>query len=77
MKIKKEFIGLVMGSKIGMLKITEGKEELYSKLELNIFEDEINEGSNNGKRRTKSKRKDNDSRADLPIRVSERPDEDE
>ena len=77
MKIKKEFIGLVMGSKIGMLKITEGKEELYSKLELNIFEDEINEGSNNGKRRTKSKRKDNDSRTDLPIRISERPDEDE
>lgn len=77
MKIKKEFIGLVMGSRIGMLKITEGKEELYSKLELNIFEDEINEGSNNGKRRTKSKRKDNDSGTDLPIRISERPDEDE
>jgi hypothetical protein len=77
MKIKKEFIGLVMGSKIGMLKITEGKEELYSKLGLNIFEDEINEGSNNGKRRTKSKGEDNDSGTDLPIRVSERSDEDE
>ena len=77
MKIKKEFIGLVMGSKIGMLKITEGKEELYSKLGLNIFADEINEGSNNGKRRTKSKGEDNDSGTDLSIRISERPDEDE
>lgn len=77
MKIKKEFIGLIMGSKIGMLKITEGKEELYSKLGLNIFEDETNEGSNNGKRRAKSKRKDDDSGTDLPIRVSERSDEDE
>jgi hypothetical protein len=77
MKIKNECIGLIMGSKIGMLKITEGKEELYIKLGLNIFEDETNEGSNNGKRGTKSKRKDNDSGADISIRVSERPDEDE
>ena len=77
MKIKKEFIGLVMGSKIGMLKITEGNEELYTKLGLNIFEDETNEGSNDGKRRTKSKGEDNDSGTDLPIRVSERSDEDE
>ena len=66
-----------MGSKIGMLKITEGNEELYTKLGLNIFEDETNEGSNDGKRSTKSKGEDNDSRTDLPIRVSERSDEDE
>lgn len=77
MKIKKEFIGLVMGSKIGMLKITEGNEELYTKLGLNIFEDETNEGSNDGKRRTKSKRKDDTGRANIPVRVSERSDEEE
>ena len=77
MKIKKEFIGLVMGSKIGMLKITEGNEELYTKLGLNIFEDETNEGSNNGKRSTKSKRKDDTGTANIPVRVSERSDEEE
>jgi hypothetical protein len=77
MKIKKECIGLVMGSKIGMLKITEGNEELYTKLGLNIFEDETNEGSNDGKRRTKSKRKDDTGRANILVRVSERSDEEE
>jgi hypothetical protein len=77
MKIKKECIGLVMGSKIGMLKITEGNEELYTKLGLNIFEDETNEGSNDGKRRTKSKRKDDTVRANILVRVSERSDEEE
>jgi hypothetical protein len=77
MKIKKECIGLVMGSKIGMLKITEGNEELYTKLGLNIFEDETNEGSNDGKRSTKSKGEDDTGRANILVRVSERSDEEE
>ena len=77
MTIRKECIGSKMSSRIGFVTIVEGNEELYKKLGLNVFEDETNKGSNDGKRRTKSKGKDNDSNTDIPIRVSERSDEDE
>ncbi|MAF36274.1 hypothetical protein CL622_04110 [archaeon] len=56
MKIKNEFIGSKVFKKPhGTFTIEEGKEELYTKLELDIFEDEPNKtkkGRGNGKRST-------------------------
>jgi hypothetical protein len=63
MKIKKEFIGVRHGSKVGMVLIEEGKEELYKKLGLNIFEDEPNKtkkGTRNAKRSTDLSGEDDD-----------------
>lgn len=60
MKIRKELIGAKHGSVVGMLTIEEGKELLYKKLGLDIFEDEVKKGSNNRKRSDKSRGENDD-----------------
>ena len=65
--IKKDKIGAQILTRVGWLTIEEGKEKLYKKLNLDIFENEVKQGSDNSKRSTKSKGKDNSSESDLPV----------
>lgn len=59
--IRKEKLGSSMLTKVGWLTIEEGKEALYKKLNLDIFEDEVKQISDDEQRSVKPKRK-NDSK---------------
>jgi hypothetical protein len=65
--IKKEHLGNRMLTRMGWLTIQEGQEKLYKLLKLDIFEDEVKQRSNNGKRSTKSKGKDDNIESDIPV----------
>lgn len=65
--IKSKLIGSKMLTKVGWITIEKGQEKLYKKLGLDIFEDEIKQGSDNNKRSVKSKGKNNDKQSDLPV----------
>ena len=65
--IKSKFIGAQMLTSIGWVTIEQGQEKLYKKLGLDIFEDEIEQGSDNEQRSIKSKGKNNDKRTDLSV----------
>lgn len=65
--IKSKFIGAQMLTSIGWVTIEQGQEKLYKKLGLDIFEDEIEQGSDNEQRSIKPKGKNNDKRTDLSI----------
>ena len=56
-----------MLTKVGWITIEKGQEKLYKKLGLDIFEDEIKQGSDNNKRSVKSKGKNNDKQSDLSV----------
>ena len=62
MELRKECIGLEMGSKIGMIKIEEnGNFKLYKKLGLDVFKkDDTKKGNNKRKDRVNSNGEDND-----------------
>lgn len=55
--IRKEKLGSSMLTKVGWLTIEEGKEALYKKLNLDIFEDEVKQISDDEQRSVKPKRK--------------------
>lgn len=58
--IKKNLIGATVFKKgVGTFVIKEGNEKLYKKLGLDIFEDEVNKGTNKSKRGANSSGKDN------------------
>tara|TARA_R110000772_G_scaffold267187_1_gene390664 strand:+ start:539 stop:739 length:201 start_codon:yes stop_codon:yes gene_type:complete len=65
--IKKEKIGSSILTKVGWITIEEGKESLYKKLNLDIFEDEVKQISNDKQRSVKSKRKNDTIDSDLSI----------
>ena len=65
--IKSKFIGAQMLTSIGWVTIEQGQEKLYKKLGLDIFEDEIEQGSDHKQRSTKPKGKNNDKRTDLSV----------
>lgn len=65
--IKSKLIGSKMLTKVGWITIEKGQEKLYKKLGLDIFEDEIKQGSDNNKRGVKSKGKNNDKQSDLSV----------
>ena len=65
--IKSKLIGSKMLTKVGWVTIEKGQEKLYKKLGLDIFEDEIKQGSDNNKRSVKSKGKNNDKQSDLSV----------
>jgi hypothetical protein len=65
--IKSKLIGSKMLTKVGWITIEKGQEKLYKKLGLDIFEDEIKQGSDNNKRSVKSKGKNNDKQSDLSV----------
>jgi hypothetical protein len=65
--IKSKLIGSKMLTKVGWITIEKGQEKLYKKLGLDIFEDEIEQGSDNNKRSVKSKGKNNDKQSDLSV----------
>ena len=65
--IKSKLIGSKMLTKVGWVTIEKGQEKLYKKLGLDIFEDEIKQGSDNNKRSVKSKGKNYDKQSDLSV----------
>lgn len=65
--IRKEKLGSSMLTKVGWLTIEEGKEALYKKLNLDIFEDEVKQISDDEQRSVKPKRKNDSKRTDLSI----------
>ena len=65
--IKSKLIGSKMLTKVGWITIEKGQEKLYKKLGLDIFEDEIKQGSDNNKRSVKSKGKNNNKQSDLSV----------
>lgn len=65
--IRKEKIGSSMLTKVGWLTIEEGKEALYKKLNLDIFEDEVKQISDDEQRSVKPKRKNNSIDSNLSI----------
>ena len=65
--IRKEKLGSSMLTRVGWLTIEEGKEALYKKLNLDIFEDEVKQISDDEQRSVKPKRKNDFKRTDLSI----------
>lgn len=65
--IRKEKLGSSMLTKVGWLTIEEGKELLYKKLNLDIFEDEVKQISDDEQRSVKPKRKNDSIDSNLSI----------
>lgn len=65
--IRKEKLGSSMLTKVGWLTIEEGKEALYKKLNLDIFEDEVKQISDDEQRSVKPKRKNDSIDSNLSI----------
>ena len=65
--IRKEKLGSSMLTRVGWLTIEEGKEALYKKLNLDIFEDEVKQISDDEQRSVKPKRKNDSIDSNLSI----------